>query len=220
LRELAEEMPQFAWHGQPPRGDVPSLLPGCLAFYQRGKHLITVLERIDEETLSDVDWNTVSAAADDANALFALTTPWQLRIAASQTWVDSLFFGGFDHIWGADILADLTADEAILLRQLARSSSEQRVEKVPLTYLTINADKVSKLIHDTQNLLLNAGLRAELYARFTGREFDLPEWTPPGRETPQHERVAAAWGRWRELTEHYAGMWQNARSHAGKHQEP
>jgi hypothetical protein len=220
LRELAEEMPQFAWHGQPPQGDVPSLLPGCLAFYQREKHLITVLERVDEETLSDVDWAEVSAAAEDANALFALATPWQLRIAASQMWVDSLFFGGFDHIWGADILGGLTADDETLLRQLARSSSEQRVEKVPLTYLTIKADKVSKLLHDTQNLLLNAGLRAELYARFTDREFDLPEWSPPGRETPQHERVAAAWERWRELTAHYTGMWQNAKSQSGQRQKP
>jgi hypothetical protein len=212
LRDLTEEMPQFAWHGQPPHGDVPSLLPGCLAFYQREKHLITVLERVDEETLSNVNWREVSAAVEDANALFALATPWQLRIAASHIWVDSLFFGGFDHIWGADILGDLTADDETLLRQLARSSSEQRVEKVPLTYLAINAGEISKLIHDTQNMLLNAGLRAELYARFTDREFALPEWRPPGRETPQHERVAAAWERWRELTAYYAGTWQNAKS--------
>ena len=67
---------------------------------------------------------------------------------------------------------------------------------------------VGKLIHDTQNVLLNAGLRAELFARFAGRDFDLPEWIPPGRDVPQHDRVAAAWERWRELTEYYVRLWE------------
>jgi hypothetical protein len=210
LRELARQMPQFAWCGEPPSGDVPSLLPGCLAFYQREEHLITVLERVDEHTLSDVDWDEVGAAAEEAAAQFALATPWQLRLAASQKWVDALFFGGFDHIWGADILGDLEASHRTLLRNLARSAAEQRVEKLPLAYLVAEEDTISQLIHDTQNALLNAGLRAELFARFTDQEFNLPEWTPPGRETPQHERVAAAWQRWRELMVYYAEMWRGA----------
>jgi hypothetical protein len=114
-------------------------------------------------------------------------------------------------MWGADVLGDLQADEPTLLRQLARVGSEQRVEKVPLDYLIIEDSAISKLIHDTQNVLLNAGLRAELFARFTGREFDLPLWTPPGRETPQHQRVMAVWERWREVTTYYARMWREAR---------
>ena len=208
LRELAKGLPQFDWHGAPPGGEVPDLLPGCLAFYQREKHLIAVLERVDEETFSDVDWIEVGAAAKDAHARFGLATPWQLRLAASQTWVDSLYFHGFEQLWGADILGDLETDEASLLRQMARVASEQRVEVVPSTYLTIGDADVSKLIHDTQNVLPNAGLRAELFARFTGREFDLPDWTPPDREVPQPERVAATWERWRELTAYYVRMWQ------------
>jgi hypothetical protein len=207
LREFSEEMPQFHWQGAPPSGEVPDLLPGCLAFYQREQHLITVLERVDEEILADVDWKEVGAAAQDAYARFGLATPWQLRLAASQTWVDSLFFQGFEHVWGADILDGLNADEPTLLRQLARVGSDQRVEKVPLAYCTIEDAAVSKLIHDTQNVLLNAGLRAELFARLTGREFDLPDWTPPNREVPQPERVAATWERWREMTAYYARLW-------------
>jgi predicted nucleotidyltransferase len=214
LREFAAEMPQFGWHGTPPSGDVPSLLPGCRAFYQREQFLITVLERVDEETLSDVDWDQVSAAAQDAHALFGMATPWQLRLVAKQMWVDSLYFAGFEHIWGADILGDMKADEATLLRQLARSASEQRVEKVPSTYLYIEEAAVPKLIHDSQNMLLNAGLRAELFARFAGREFDLSAWTAPGRETPQPERVEALWQRWRELAAHYTRLWHEARSRA------
>ena len=208
LRELAAALPQFNWQGQAPSGEAPDLLPGCLAFYQREKHLITVLERVDEETLSGVDWEEVGAAAEEAYAQFGLATPWQLRLAASLPWVDSLFFKGFEHIWGADVLGDLEADEPALLRQLARVGSEQRVEKVPLDYLTIEDDAISKLIHDTQNVLLNAGLRADLFARLTGREFDLPDWDPPGREVPQPERVAAAWERWREMTAYYARLWR------------
>jgi hypothetical protein len=207
LRALAEGMPRFDWQGAPPGGDVPDLLPGCLAFYQRESHLITVLERVDEETLSGVDWEEVAAAAEDAHAQFGLATPWQLRLVASRIWVDSLFFQGFEHMWGADVLGDLEADELTLLRQLARVGSEQRVEEVPSAYLTIEEGTISKLIHDTQNVLLNAGLRAELFARFTGRDFDLPNWTPPGREVPQPERLAAAWERWREVTAYYARMW-------------
>mgnify|MGYP001814548789 FL=1 len=176
LRETAASMPQFAWRGSAPSGDVPSLLPGCLAFYQRNKHLIAVLERVDEETLSAVDWADVGAAAEDADALFGLATPWQLRLAASQIWVESLFFEGFDHVWGADILGDLETDETTLLRQLTRVASEQRVERVPMAYLTIEETRIPRLLHDTQNVLLNAGLRAELYARLTGRECDLPVW--------------------------------------------
>jgi hypothetical protein len=210
LRALAEGMPQFEWQGTPPSGDVPDLLPGCLAFYQRESHLITVLERVDKETLSGVDWEEVGAAAEDAHAQFGLTTPWQLRLVASRMWVDSLFFKGFEHMWGADVLGDLEADDPTLMRQLARVGSEQRVEEVPSQYLTIEQDAISKLIHDTQNVLLNAGLRAELFARFTGRDFDLPNWTPPGREVPQPERVAAAWDRWREVTAYYARLWQQA----------
>lgn len=210
LGALAEEMPQFAWHGQPPSGEVPDLLPGCLAFYQRESHLITVLERVDAETLSGVDWDEVGAAAEDAYAQFGLATPWQLRLVASRPWVDSLFFKGFEHMWGADVLGELEPDELTLLRQLARVGSEQRVEKVPLDYLTIEDSAVSKLIHDTQNVLLNAGLRAELFARFTGRDFDLPDWTPPSREVPQPERVAATWERWREVTAYYARLWREA----------
>jgi hypothetical protein len=208
LRALAEDMPQFDWHGASPSGGVPDLLPGCLAFYQRESHLITVLEQVDEETLSGVDWEEVGAAAEDAHAQFGLATPWQLRLVASQTWVDSLFFKGFEHMWGADVLGDLEAHEPTLLRQLARVGSEQRVEEVPSAYLTIEEQTISKLIHDTQNVLLNAGLRAELFARFTGRDFDLPNWTPPGREVPQPERVAAAWERWREVTAYYARLWR------------
>jgi hypothetical protein len=207
LRELAGSMPQFDWPGQPPSGELPDLLPGCLAFYHWEKHLITVLERVDEETLSGVDWEEVGAAAEDARAQFGLATPWQLRLVASRLWVDSLFFKGFEHMWGADVLGDLEADEATLLRQLARVGSEQRVEKVPLDYLTIEDNAIPMLIHDTQNVLLNAGLRAELFARFTGRDFDLPDWTPPGREVPQSERVAATWERWREVTVYYARLW-------------
>jgi hypothetical protein len=210
LRELAKEMPEFGWQGAPPSGDVPDLLPGCLAFYQREKHLISVLERVEKETLSGVDWDQVGAAAEDAYGLFGLATPWQLRLTASQMWVDSLYFNGFEHEWGADILGDLEADEATLLRQLARVASEQRVEQVPSAYLSIEDGAISKLIHDTQNVLLNAGLRAELFARFTDREFDLPMWTPPGREVQQPERVAATWERWRELTAYYHRMWRTA----------
>jgi hypothetical protein len=210
LRKLSASMPQFGWQGQAPPGEAPDLLPGCLAFYQRESHLITVLERVDEETLAGVDWEEVGAAAQDAYAQFGLATPWQLRLAASRPWVDSLFFRGIEHMWGADVVGDLKADEPTLLRQLARVGSEQRVEKVPLDYLTIEESGVSKLIHDTQNVLLNAGLRAELFARFTGRDFDLPAWTPPGRETPQPQRVAAVWERWREVTTYYARMWREA----------
>lgn len=206
LREWADDMPQFHWRGTPPSGDLPDLLPGCLAFYQREKHLITVLERVDHETLSGVDWDEVGAAAEDAYALFGLATPWLLRLAASRMWVDSLFFGGFDHMWGADILEGMVADEGTLLHQLASVSSEQRVEKVPSAYLSIEDDAIGKLIHDTQNVLLNAGLRAELYARFSGREYTLSEWTPPGREVPQPDRVAATWERWRELTAYYVNL--------------
>jgi hypothetical protein len=165
---------------------------------------------VDEETLSGVDWDEVGAAAEDAYAQFGLATPWQLRLVASQPWVDSLFFKGFEHMWGADVLGELEPDELTLLRQLARVGSEQRVEKVPLDYLTIEDSAVSKLIHDTQNVLLNAGLRAELFTRFTGRDFDLPDWTPPGREVPQPERVAATWERWREVTAYYARLWREA----------
>jgi predicted nucleotidyltransferase len=208
LREWADDMPQFLWRGTPPSGDLPDLLPGCLAFYQREKHLITVLERVDRETLAGVDWDEVGAAAEDAYALFGLATPWQLRLAASRMWVDSLFFGGFDHMWGADILEGMVADEGTLLHQLASVSSEQRVEKVPSAYLSIADDAIGKLIHDTQNVLLNAGLRAELYARFSGREYTLSEWTPPGREVAQPERVAATWERWRELTAYYVNLWR------------
>lgn len=210
LRALAKELPQFDWRGQLPQGDAPALLPGCLAFYQRENHLIAVLERVDEEALSAVDWEEVGAAAQDAYAQFGLATPWQLRLVASRPWVDSLFFRGFEHMWGADILGDMEADQPTLLRQLARVGSEQRVEKLPLDYLTVEDSVISKLIHDTQNVLLNAGLRAELFARFTGRDFDLPAWTPPGRETPQHERVAAVWERWREVTAYYARLWREA----------
>jgi hypothetical protein len=210
LRELARDMPQFDWHGTPPSGDAPSLLPGCVAFYQWEKHLITVLERVDEETLSRVDWSEVGAAAEDVHARFGLATPWQLRLAASRLWVDSLYFNGFEHMWGADILGDLEADELTLLRQLARVGSEQRVEVVPMAYCTIEDADISKLIHDTQNVLLNAGLRAELFARFTGREFNLSDWTPPDRGVPQPERVAATWERWQELTAYYARMWRQA----------
>lgn len=210
LRELAASMPQFAWQGRPPQDGAPGLLPGCLAFYQRENHLVTVLERVDEETLAVVDWEEVGAAAEDAYALFGLATPWQLRLVASLPWVDSLFFRGFEHMWGADVLGDLQADEPTLLRQLSRVGSEQRVEKVPLDYLTIEDSAIPKLVHDTQNVLLNAGLRAELFARFTGREFDLPHWTPPGRETPQPQRVMAVWERWREVTAYYAHMWREA----------
>jgi hypothetical protein len=210
LRELARDMPQFDWHGAPPSGDAPSLLPGCLTFYQWEKHLITVLERVDEETLSRVDWSEVAAAAEDVHSRFGLATPWQLRLAASRMWVDSLYFNGFEHVWGADILGDLEADEPTLLRQLARVGSEQRVEEMPMAYCTIEEADISKLIHDTQNVLLNAGLRAELFARFTGREFNLPDWTPPNREVPQPERVAATWERWQELTAYYARMWHQA----------
>jgi hypothetical protein len=210
LRELAHNMPQFDWRGTPPSGDAPSLLPGCLAFYQWEKHLITVLERVDEETLLRVDWSEVGAAAEDVHARLGLATPWQLRLAASRMWVDSLYFNGFEHVWGADILGDLEADEPTLLRQLARVGSEQRVEEMPMAYCTIEEADISKLIHDTQNVLLNAGLRAELFARFTGREFNLPDWTPPNREVPQPERVAATWERWQELTAYYARMWHQA----------
>jgi hypothetical protein len=210
LRELSKEMPQFRWHGTPPSGEVPDLLPGCLAFYQREQHLITVLERVDERTLAGVNWAEVGAAAEDANARFGLATPWQLRLAASRIWADSHFFDGIEHMWGADILGDLEVDEETLLRQLARVASEQRVEKVPLMYLTIGDEDVSTLVHDTQNELLKAGLRAELFARMTGRAFDLPDWTPPGREVPQHERVGAAWERWRELVVYYGGIWKEA----------
>jgi predicted nucleotidyltransferase len=208
LRALVQDMPQFDWQGAPPSGEVPDLLPGCLAFYQRESHLITVLERVDGGTLSGVDWEEVGAAAEDAYAQFGLATPWQLRLVASRPWVDSLFFKGFEHMWGADILGDLQPDEPTLLRQLARVGSEQRVEKMPLDYLTIEDIAVSRLIHDTQNVLLNAGLRAELFARLTGRNFDLPDWTPPGREVPQPERVAATWERWREVTAYYARLWR------------
>jgi predicted nucleotidyltransferase len=208
LRELSEQLPQYNWEGAPPEGDVPDLLPGCLAFYQREKHLITVLERVDEETLSGVDWGEVGAAAEDAYAQFGMATPWQLRLAASELWVDSLYFKGFEHMWGAEIIEDLEADEPTLLRQLARVASEQRVEEVPQAYLSIEGAAVSKLVHDTQNVLLNAGLRAELFARLTGREFDLPDWTPPNREVPQPERVGATWERWREITAYYAEMWK------------
>jgi hypothetical protein len=208
LREWSDDMPDFHWRGTPPSGDLPDLLPGCLAFYQREKHLITVLERVDRETLAGVDWDEVGAAAEDAYALFGLATPWQLRLAASRMWVDSLFFGGFDHMWGADILEGMVADEGTLLHQLASVSSEQRVEKVPSAYLSIADDAIGKLIHDTQNVLLNAGLRAELYARFSGREYTLSEWTPPGREVAQPERVAATWERWRELTAYYVNLWR------------
>lgn len=208
LRGLAAQMPQFGWQGVPPGGEVPDLLPGCLAFYQREKHLITVLERVDEQTLSGVDWDEVGAAAEDARTRFGLATPWQLRLTASKTWVDSLYFHGFEHMWGVDILGDLDADEVTLLRQLARVCSEERVEKLPRLYLVVEDMAVPELIHDTQNVLLNAGLRAELFARFTAREFDLPDWTPPGRDVPQPERVAAVWERWRELTAYYARMWQ------------
>jgi predicted nucleotidyltransferase len=208
LRALAQDMPQFDWQGEPPAGEVPDLLPGCLAFYQRENHLITVLERVDEETLAGVNWDEVGAAAEDAYARFGLATPWQLRLVASRFWVDSLFFKGFEHMWGGDILGDLEADEPTLLRQLARVGSEQRVEKVPLDYLVVEDNAIGKLIHDTQNVLLNAGLRAELFARFTGRDFDLAEWTPPGRDVPQSERVAAVWARWREVTAYYVRMWR------------
>ncbi len=210
LRQLAAEMPQFDWRGAPPPGDAPDLLPGCLAFYQWEKHLVVVLERVDEATLANVDWAEVGAAAEDAYAQFGLATPWQLRLAASQVWPDSLFFQGFEHLWGADILGDLSPAEPTLLRQLARVGSEQLVEKVPMDYLTIEEDAISMLIHDTQNVLLNAGLRAELFARLTGRDFNLPDWTPPGRDVPQPERVQAAWERWREVTAYYAGMWRAA----------
>ena len=210
LRALAEEMPQFGWQGRLPQGTGPALLPGCLAFYQRENHLIAVLERVDEGVLAAVDWEEVGAAAQDAYAQFGLATPWQLRLAASRPWVDSLYFRGFEHMWGADILGDMEADQPTLLRQLARVGSEQRVEKVPLDYLTIKDSVIPKLIHDTQNVLLNAGLRAELFARFTGRDFDLPPWTPPGRETPQPQRVAAVWERWREVTAYYVRLWREA----------
>jgi hypothetical protein len=205
-------MPQFAWQGSAPDGDVPSLLPGCLAFYQRNKHLIAVLERVDQEALSTVDWASVGAAAEDADALFGLATPWQLRLAASQIWVESLFFEGFDHVWGADILGDLHTDETTLLRQLTRAVSVQRVERLPTDYLSIEDRAIPRLLHDTQNVLLNAGLRAELYARLTGRECDLPVWMPPERETPGSEQVEAVWQRWRELTQYYSRLWLEAES--------
>jgi predicted nucleotidyltransferase len=215
LREKARDMPQFEWHGDPPSGDTPDLLPGVLAFYQRDKHLITVLERVDAEVLSQVDWREVGAASEDAYARFGLATPWQLRLTASRLWADSLHFNGFEHMWGADILGDLEVDEVTLLRQLTRVGSEQRVEKMPMAYCTIEDATVSKLIHDTQNVLLNAGLRAELFARLAGHEFDLPDWTPPVRDVPQAERVGATWERWREITAYYASKWRQASGSGG-----
>jgi hypothetical protein len=208
LRELAVAMPQFEWLGEAPGGEAPGLLPGCLAFYQWEQYLIAVLERVDEETLAGVDWEEVGLAAQDAHSRFALATPWQFRLAASQVWADSLYFNGFEHMWGADILGDLAIDQTVLLRQLARVGSEQRVEKLPSIYLTIEDAAISKLIHDTQNGLLNAGLRAELFARFSGRPLELPDWHPPGREVPQAERVVAAWERWRQVTVYFADLWR------------
>ena len=116
----------------------------------------------------------------------------------------------YPRLGGADILGDLAVDQTVLLRQLARVGSEQRVEKLPSTYLAVEDAAISKLIHDTQNGLLNAGLRAELLARFTGRPLELPDWDPPGREVPQGERVAAAWERWRQVTVYFADLWRQA----------
>ncbi len=216
LQTLSIEMPRFAWRGAPPPGPVPDLLPGCLAFYQWEKFLIVVLERVDAATLAGVDWGEVSAAAEEAYARFALATPWQLRLAAIRVWPDALFFRGFEHLWGADILGDLSPDEPILLRQLTRVGSEQVVESIPTAYLTIPDEAVSKLIHDTQNVLLNAGLRAELFTRFTGRDLALPDWTPPGRDVPQPERVQASWERWREVTGCYARLWRETKGEAAR----
>jgi hypothetical protein len=161
--------------------------------------------------LSSVDWAEVGAAAQDIHAQFGLATPWQLRLAASQVWADSLFFDGFEHIWGADILGDLEPDEVTLLRQLTRMASEHQVEKLPMNYLTCEDAAIARMLHDTQNTLLNASLRAELYARLVSRQFDLPGWTSPDRRTPEPERVEAVWRRWHELTAHYARIWHQVK---------
>ncbi len=215
LRELAQEMPEFAWPGEPPAETGPFLLPGCLAFYRRDNSLIAVFPRVDKQKLAVVDWEEVGRAVEDEGAEFALATPWQLRLVASRLWVDSLYFQGFECLWGTPVLDDLKPDEVPLVRRLARVASEQLVKIVPRAYLTIEDAGVSKLIHDTQNVLLNAGLRAELLARFTGRDMHLPHWIPPGQDVPQVERVAAAWQRWRVVTAHFTELWREMVSPPG-----
>jgi hypothetical protein len=79
------------------------------------------------------------------------------------------------------------------------------VEYLPSAYCTVPESELGNLIHDMQNILHNIQLQNEILSR---RDVSIPVTTPPdplpGKEIPNHQRMAAIISHFRWWIEYLA----------------
>ena len=80
------------------------------------------------------------------------------------------------------------------------------VEQFPAAYCTAKESGLGKLIHRMQNILLNIQMREEILARQSRTVAQKPPTPLPGRETPNHQRVAANFSHFHWWTEYLVAI--------------
>jgi hypothetical protein len=181
----------FQWQGQPAGKEPPSHLPNALSLYGFKHYLVVVLPQVNRITLSGIDWESVAQLVSDEYDSILLATPSQLLLAACVRLAVDIAIFSFEHIWGADILSGCIPGEQDILTSILFKPMQVLVKDIPSAYCTISEEALGLLVHDTQNILHNIQLQNEILARRDSS----PPFTPPdplpGKEIPNHQRMAA-----------------------------
>lgn len=191
LEQSQERAPEFRWEGEAPDVDSPPHLPNALALIGLKNQLIVVLPQANRSSVDSVDWNQISQLVSDEFDIVLLATPWQLRISAMLCLAADQAIQSFELVWGADLLSDCIPGSASIWTSVAFKPLRVLVEELPSLYCTIGEEELGTLIHDTQNILHNIQLQNEILARRVGLTPRTPPDPLPGKEIPNHQRVAA-----------------------------
>jgi hypothetical protein len=191
LNTMLEESPHLARWVSPKRPTNSLLLPQLEGAFKELGQLVMSFSVLSPHQIISTDWQQLSQQLAKHYTGLKITTSTQLRLIAELQSPLAYMFQRFEHEWGVNVLQNVDAVPARIMRDAARKPSRILVDSLPNAYLTQGDDQLGDLIHDFQNKMLNIQLEHELLHRMQQIERFTPPEPLPDRAAPSKFRVEA-----------------------------
>ncbi|HZD11048.1 MAG TPA: hypothetical protein VE553_06875 [Candidatus Binatia bacterium] len=202
LRYIVDSLPQMSGHRLPviESADQPNLL----AFYEDQERLLVVIPPLSANLLRRIDWSALAGPMPSSLTTLNVATTDQLFLTIQAQRPMDYLLGSYRRRWGAELLDNLQVSARAVFRQAARKPSSLLVDGVWGAYLVAQGDEgIHRIIHDSQNRLLNIRLEKELLCRLLHTPFSEPPEPLPRRDEPLSARIDAIVAHLKWWTTHY-----------------
>lgn len=166
-------------------------LPGLQAIYKETDYMVFVFGTLSPQEIVKTNWQLLAERLGGQCSGLYITTAVQLSLILAYETPLALTLKRYQHQWGTNPIAQLTAAPPRLLRHAARTPSNIQIDLLPSEYLTSGEDEIHRIIHDFQNKLLNVQLEHELLSRMKVTERFTPPAPLPPRTAPYPIRIDA-----------------------------